>query len=196
MFSGKYLVAIAAAIGLLMSAASSDASLILNDVLASLNAGTLVVTDASPADPPGGITLGTEFSFTQGPSHIRIYEADFDNITNGVVRLSLRYLAVPMSGFDATWEFTFMPSFWGMDGKIDTVVAANGNPAGASNPQLFNNGQTLIISLDGSLSTEFDRVWDFTINAVPLTPTPAPEPGTLFLIGVGLLGFARARRRG
>ena len=193
MFPGKHLVAIAASIGLLMSAASSDASLILEDVLASLSAGALVVTDASPADSPGGITLGTEFSFNQGPSPIRFYEADFDNITDGEVRLSLRYLAVPMSGFDATWEFTFMPSFWGMDGKIETVVAANGNEAGASDPELFNDGQTLMITLDGSLSTEFDRTWDFTINAV--SSMPASEPGTLFLIGVGLLGFARARRR-
>ena len=196
MVHGKHLVVIAAAIGLLSAAAPSDAALILQNVTGSLT------VDTSPA---GGFT--NEFRNIAGapePEFIflqdrvqgkREYVADLDNTSPGQVDLRLDYFAPTQpSPFMATWQFDFVPSSWLMNGMISTVVPGGANPGGATVDPLTNNNQTLVISLDGDLDQGESLIsWIFTITAVP--DTAAPEPGTLLLIGVGLLGLARTRRR-
>ncbi|TDI39253.1 MAG: PEP-CTERM sorting domain-containing protein [Acidobacteria bacterium] len=51
---------------------------------------------------------------------------------------------------------------------------------------------SLLDDLDGG---EGARIWEFLIKAQPLSTADAPVPGTLVLMGIGLLGLARARRR-
>ena len=88
MVKGKRLVAIAATIGLSMSAPPSDATPILTDVSAVIEVGALGPVNLGNAGSIGG---GTEFTWDgQDNPAARRYEADFDNL-GAITRLTLRY---------------------------------------------------------------------------------------------------------
>ncbi len=189
MVQRKHLVALATAIGLLISATPSHATLILQSIAASVQVGAgmmdfpSTLIDDAPAPEK-------EFEFVHLPG---TYQANFDFVTDGHVRLILRYFRDATGTLGpAIWDFTQFD--WGMTGRIAGVDPAGGNPGGTPPPMVSPDGQALRIVLPPLTPFEGDTTWDFTIRAMA-APGAAPAPGTILLVGVGVLGLARARRR-
>lgn len=203
MLKGKHLVMIAAAIGLLIGPIPSEATVILQAVAGTVQVGGPggVGKDFGPRKVPHmppGVGSPPQFVFDQDagpPADTRRYEADFDFPNDGIVHLTLRYLPGQSTALGPTiWRFDDF-DFGTMSGKIpnrDSVVLTVAGPTPASKA-LFMNGLGLQIILGPTSAAEQGR-WEFDINFVSTSST-APTPGTIFLIGVGLLGLARTRRR-
>ncbi len=126
-----------------------------------------------------------EYNFFPGgpPVEFRV-DLDAESITLSVDNLAL--------DFGAEDIITIADLDWvGMPGEIvGFSIGANNTPVTAAD--ISFTADSVTVALDGSTGGFWSNFDSVTIN---LDVAHVPEPGTALLLGMGLLGLARARRR-
>jgi hypothetical protein len=137
------------------------------------------------------VDLGPEGFWGSGPAH----SGQFGAIDNYSLPVTVRLSDDGKFDFDGLW---FRSWYWQNQGLYTAIGYSDGIEVGSITmekttvwsylPANFHNIDSLLLSTDLRGSPNVTVIDDFTATAVP-------EPATLSLFGLGLLGFVASRRK-
>jgi len=196
MLQGKRLSIVLAALVLSVSTTPADASLILDKFTGALTLKDTLGNIINTLSPAEKFITGPlpQFQLLQetGRLHVATFLPSASAMTT-TLTLQYQLFSNPGPFAEATWIFTnfFGP---GMTPANITSVTTNGTfPTGKEVFPVVSPDMDMIkIVLPSGFSGEIAE-WGFVISAD--AASAAPEPGTLLLLGAGLLGLSRMRRR-
>ncbi|NNF15697.1 MAG: PEP-CTERM sorting domain-containing protein [Gammaproteobacteria bacterium] len=174
-----------------------------DDLLTYVNGGGMVFVTgydsiASPTDLPLAGFLGGSDSRDFGGSRDPLAITGANSLSTGLFDIQ----GVTPTGAWGDWD-----TLLGLGADTECVAAANGGAAGACQWSLRSLGLGEIAYVSaGASGANTDTAWNdpanaynnalrnFAFNAGTSAPA-VPEPGTLGLLGAGLLGFALSRKK-
>ena len=164
------------------------------------------VFSPTAAQYPGGIPQGNNVAYSKDPDISQILTATLQPNTVYTLTVDVGHRldnsSAPPTGFMITLLAgnTVIASFSSLSPAAGTWMTAIASYTSSANDPLAGQLLQIILSVNSPwpYQVNFDNV-RLDASALPLSQSPTsavPEPGTLALVGTGLIGFLRRRFRG